>query len=84
MRGWIPVGLQTIAILAGAFTFSSSMEHRFTVMEETLKSQSAIITAQQESQRALTEQLIETQREVEKIIALEEILHHQPLTRLTR
>ena len=70
MRGWVLVGLQTLAILAGAFTFSASMEHRFTVLEETLK-------AQQNEHRALIEQLAETQREVEKIVALEEVIHHQ-------
>ncbi len=41
---WLPMIIQTIAILAGAFSFSQAMEHRLTVTEQSLEMNRGIVS----------------------------------------
>lgn len=44
LQSWMPIIIQTVAILVAAFAYSTSMEHRLTIMEQSISTQREILT----------------------------------------
>ena len=68
IRPWLPHLLQSLVLLSAAYAYAVSQEHRFTVLEESMKVQHKLVERQQT-------QLEETQRTLQRLVLLEEFIH---------
>jgi len=67
-KHWLPYIFQALVVMGAAYTYTTGMEHRLTVLEEALKSDQSIIVKQQE-------QITKLQETQQRLIALEEFVH---------
>lgn len=70
-KSWMQTLLQIGAILVAAWSYSTAQEHRLTLIE-------ARIEIQRDFMNSQSEQMLEMQKAVSRLIALEEYIHHGP------
>lgn len=72
---WWPIIIQTIGLLLAAFSYTSAMEHRLTVMESAQTSQSDILRELRRLNSAQDERLRMLEGNQARILALEEFAY---------
>lgn len=73
-KDWIPLILQTIALLAGGMIYATGQEHRVTIIEESLKSQQLMIQQEYETQRLINEQLRVQGQTLDRLVTLQDFI----------
>lgn len=74
-KEWLAIVLQTVGLLGGGILYAITQEHRFTVLEETLRSQASIIARQEQTQQLIITQIGQVQQTQARMIALEDFIH---------
>lgn len=75
MMKWLPLIIQTIALLGGGIAYALTQEHRLTIIEESIKTQKYIIEQQEKTQELMIEQLRDTQHTLDRLVTLEDFFH---------
>lgn len=82
LKRYIPIVLQTVALVGGFWGYEMKNEHRMTVIEETVRNNSETMrrlsemqTELQQQQRRLANQLQELQRTQDSMFAIENYIH---------
>ncbi len=72
---WWPIILQTIGLLIAAFSYSSAMEHRLTVMESNQTTSKEILSELQRLNSTQDERLRMLETNQARMLALEEFVY---------
>lgn len=67
-HSWLPLILQTVALLAAGWGYASTQEHRLTLIESDTRYNSQVLTQ-------MATQMQDMQRIVTRMVALEEYVH---------
>ena len=72
---WLPLLIQTVALVTWGLAYSTAQEHRLTIIEENQKAERYLIEQQQKTQELMIEQLRTTQKMLDRVVTLEDFIH---------
>lgn len=75
LRNYLPLMLQTLALLGAGWSFAVSAEHRMTVVEEIVKANQQTMFQQAQTVQTLADQLKTLEKIVNSQIVLEDYIH---------
>lgn len=74
-KQWLPYIFQALVLMGAAYTYTSSQEHRLTVIEEGLKAQGQALLVLSKTQEIINLQVYDIQKTQARLVALEEFIH---------